>query len=228
MSDGIPTIYRQPLLLIFWILYRRTGELIIAFICFPFFKDYRSSLLQIVYRHYHLRCCYFVTEKEGKTPTVPALFLYTHTINHDGITFVDNKAADTYARFKEILASRLAVDGSNPTDTEENQIWYELVEGEKKQRVYGVGSSAPSYYSDVARFPDQPTPSQANQDFDNLRRAHEKLQDQFRVLQYQFDVVVDHLRTDCPIPLVFSTPAASSPSRPSDDTVDTTDLDDEF
>ncbi|XP_050225606.1 uncharacterized protein LOC126675074 [Mercurialis annua] len=86
-----------------------------------------------------------LTEKEGREPTAPELFLYTHTKDHDGITFIDQKSAHAYARFQAMVSSIRAaasqsVDGessSSPTlPIDENMIWLEA-EG-SKQRVIAL------------------------------------------------------------------------------------------
>ncbi|XP_050219988.1 uncharacterized protein LOC126670329 [Mercurialis annua] len=136
-----------------------------------------------------------LTEKEGREPTAPELFLYTHTKDHDGVTFIDQRSAHAYARFQAMVSSirataSLSVDGESSSPTlpiDENMIWLEA-EG-SKQRVYGIGSSTSSFYS--SRSSSSSATTSPNADYIHVLQ---KPLESHRLLQHQFQFAMDYLR----------------------------------
>ncbi|KDP36469.1 hypothetical protein JCGZ_08599 [Jatropha curcas] len=73
-------------------------------------------------------------KKYGREPTPMKVFTYTHTNDHDGSTFVDRHALGVNA-------------GSNAESRiDELALYLEVVGGEKKRKVYGIGSQASQFY----------------------------------------------------------------------------------
>ncbi|XP_039128910.1 probable serine/threonine-protein kinase DDB_G0286481 [Dioscorea cayenensis subsp. rotundata] len=88
--------------------------------------------------------------KLGRKATPHELFLHTHTKKHDGETFVDLKSKtinDKMLTLKQhAISTESASTNSGPTPVDELALYIEAVGGEKKRRVYGLGSQASSYY----------------------------------------------------------------------------------
>ncbi|KAM3233228.1 hypothetical protein P3L10_018587 [Capsicum annuum] len=64
---------------------------------------------------------------------------YTH--GHDGKSFVDERYRIVHERF-EILREKILLE----SDIDQFEAYYQVVEGEKKRRVFGLGSEAKGYY----------------------------------------------------------------------------------
>ncbi|XP_039127019.1 uncharacterized protein LOC120263208 [Dioscorea cayenensis subsp. rotundata] len=76
------------------------------------------------------------------------LFLFTHTKKHDGQTFIDEKSKSLNDKVLSLREAPQTISGSrndNSQPIDEIALYYEAVGGEKKRRVYGLGSQA-SYY----------------------------------------------------------------------------------
>ncbi|KAH0657643.1 hypothetical protein KY289_026391 [Solanum tuberosum] len=80
--------------------------------------------------------------EKGRDPTPSELHLHVHTHGHDGKSFVGERARVVHEKYLEIL--------QNQTQTQSNvdqlQAYYQAAGGEKKRRIYGLGSQAKSFY----------------------------------------------------------------------------------
>ncbi|KAM3376098.1 hypothetical protein P3S68_014812 [Capsicum galapagoense] len=74
----------------------------------------------------------------GQDPTPSELHLHVHTHGHDGKSFIDERSQIVHERFEEILRDKTL------SESVINQIeaYYQAVGGEKKRRVFGLGSEA--------------------------------------------------------------------------------------
>ncbi|XP_043804623.1 uncharacterized protein LOC110627282 [Manihot esculenta] len=93
-----------------------------------------------------MRFC-FTRERLGREPHPHELFEATHK-RKGTEEFVDARSKaiyDKYVQLKE--AATHQQEGSNePTPINEAQLYYEAVGGQKKNRVYGLGSQASAYF----------------------------------------------------------------------------------
>ncbi|KAH0679477.1 hypothetical protein KY284_020562 [Solanum tuberosum] len=80
--------------------------------------------------------------EKGRDPTPSELHLHVHTHGHDGKSFVGERARNMHEKYLEIL--------HNQTQTQSNvdqlQAYYQVVGGEKKIRIYGLGAQDKSFY----------------------------------------------------------------------------------
>ncbi|KDP36556.1 hypothetical protein JCGZ_08323 [Jatropha curcas] len=75
-----------------------------------------------------------LAEKYGREPTPMEVFTYTHTKDHDCHTFVDRRALGVNAESEvESIIDELA-------------LYLEAIAGEKKSKVYSIGSQASQFY----------------------------------------------------------------------------------
>ncbi|KAK9125557.1 hypothetical protein Scep_014403 [Stephania cephalantha] len=83
--------------------------------------------------------CNFSTTDSSKTPpTVNELYLHLHTVNHDGMTFIDIRSERFYDRLQRRRLELTQATSDQPVDDE---TVYLNVAGEcPKGRVYGLGS----------------------------------------------------------------------------------------
>ncbi|KAH0707211.1 hypothetical protein KY290_011768 [Solanum tuberosum] len=79
--------------------------------------------------------------EKGRDPTPSELHLHVHTHGHDGKSFVDEQAQIFHERYEEILCEKIEFE----SDIDQRDAYYQAAGGEKKRRIYGLGSQAKSY-----------------------------------------------------------------------------------
>ncbi|KAK9105045.1 hypothetical protein Scep_021889 [Stephania cephalantha] len=80
----------------------------------------------------------YQTDSSETPPTVNELYLHLHTVNHDGMTFIDTRSKRFYDRFQR---RRLELTQATPDQPVDDEAVYLNVAGEcPKGRVYGLGS----------------------------------------------------------------------------------------
>ncbi|KAK9104890.1 hypothetical protein Scep_021734 [Stephania cephalantha] len=78
------------------------------------------------------------TNTSETPPTVNELYLHLHTVNHDGVTFIDTRSERFYAKLQR---RRLELTQATPDHPVDDEALYLNVAGEcPKGRVYGLGS----------------------------------------------------------------------------------------
>ncbi|KAH0748560.1 hypothetical protein KY290_027792 [Solanum tuberosum] len=80
--------------------------------------------------------------KKGRDPTPAELHLHVHTHGHDGKSFVDERSRIVHETYEEILQEKTA----SQSDIDQSEAYYQAAGGEKKRRIYGLGSEAKNYY----------------------------------------------------------------------------------
>lgn len=79
----------------------------------------------------------------GEPPSLYDLFMYTHTKNHDGKTFLNDKAKHVH----EFFASRRADLELIGEEFDENELFYSAIGGhDRKKRIYGLGSYGQTFF----------------------------------------------------------------------------------
>ncbi|KAM3398453.1 hypothetical protein P3S68_001968 [Capsicum galapagoense] len=79
----------------------------------------------------------------GRDPTPSELHLHVHTHVHDGKSFIDESSRIIHERFEEIVREKTLSESI----IDQIEVYYQVVIGEKKQRVFGLGSEAKCYCS---------------------------------------------------------------------------------
>ncbi|KAK9157675.1 hypothetical protein Scep_004249 [Stephania cephalantha] len=83
-----------------------------------------------------VRC--YQTNTSETPPTVNELYLHLHTVNHDGVTFIDTRSERLYDKLQ---MRRLELTQATPEQPVDDEAVYLNVAGEcPKGRVYGLGS----------------------------------------------------------------------------------------
>ncbi|KAK9125816.1 hypothetical protein Scep_014662 [Stephania cephalantha] len=78
------------------------------------------------------------TNSSETPPTVNELYLHLHTVNHDGVTFIDTRSERFYDKLQR---RRLELTQATPDQPVDDEAVYLNVAGEcPKGRVYGLGS----------------------------------------------------------------------------------------
>nr|XP_033512982.1 uncharacterized protein LOC104099262 [Nicotiana tomentosiformis] len=80
--------------------------------------------------------------KKGRDPTPTALHLHVHTHGNDGKIFVVEKSRIVHENYQEILKQQIQTQ----SDIDQCKAYNQPARGEKKRRVYGLGSQAKCYY----------------------------------------------------------------------------------
>ncbi|XP_070039554.1 uncharacterized protein [Nicotiana tomentosiformis] len=80
--------------------------------------------------------------EKGRDPTPSEIHLYVHIHGHDEKSFLDEKARIVHERYLAILREQTQTQ----SDIDQCKAYYEVAGGEKKRRVYGLGSQAKCYY----------------------------------------------------------------------------------
>ncbi|XP_019263844.1 PREDICTED: uncharacterized protein LOC109241550 [Nicotiana attenuata] len=80
--------------------------------------------------------------KKGRDPTPNELHLHVHTHGNDGKSFVAEKSRIVHEKYQEILQQQMQTQ----SDIDQCKTYYQAAGGEKKRRVYGLGSQAKCYY----------------------------------------------------------------------------------
>ncbi|KDP35546.1 hypothetical protein JCGZ_08984 [Jatropha curcas] len=116
--------------------------------------------------------------RSGREPTPIEVFTYTHTKDHDLNTFVVRHAVsvnENYTTAREHLISSQADESEAESRIDEVALYLEAVGGEKKGKVYGIGSQASQFYSGSASHASAtsagPQPEHSAEEFTALR-AH--------------------------------------------------------
>ncbi|KAI3790956.1 hypothetical protein L2E82_04417 [Cichorium intybus] len=85
----------------------------------------------------HLKIASKLKRSLGYEPAHSEFFLYTHTTNHDGENFINDKDREIHAAYLEKRKELQAIGD----DVDDNAIFYDVVGGhDKKRRLYGFGS----------------------------------------------------------------------------------------
>ncbi|KDP45091.1 hypothetical protein JCGZ_18533 [Jatropha curcas] len=87
-------------------------------------------------------------EKYDREPTPIEVFTSTHTKDHDLNTFVDRRAVgvnENYTTALECLVSSQA-ESEAESRIDDVTLYLEAVGGEKKRKIYGIGSQASQFY----------------------------------------------------------------------------------
>ncbi|KAI3499625.1 hypothetical protein L1887_35429 [Cichorium endivia] len=85
----------------------------------------------------HLKIASDLKKLYGRDPKRSELFLYTHTKNHDGTSFLHKKDEKIHNEFKERCEELEALG----EEFDEDQVFYEAVGGhDRKRRLYGFGT----------------------------------------------------------------------------------------
>ncbi|KAH0665409.1 hypothetical protein KY285_026615 [Solanum tuberosum] len=80
--------------------------------------------------------------EKGRDPTPIELHLHVHTHGHDGKSFVGERCRIIHEKYEEILQNNTV----SQTDIDQREAYYQAAGGEKKRRIYGLGSEAKNYY----------------------------------------------------------------------------------
>nr|XP_018625893.2 uncharacterized protein LOC104095012 [Nicotiana tomentosiformis] len=80
--------------------------------------------------------------KNGRDPTPSELHLHIHTHGNDEKSFVVEKSRIVHEKYQEILQQQIQTQ----SDIDQCIACYQATRGEKKRRVYGLGSQAKCYY----------------------------------------------------------------------------------
>ncbi|KAH0738071.1 hypothetical protein KY290_036776 [Solanum tuberosum] len=80
--------------------------------------------------------------EKGRDPTPIELHLHVHTHGHDGKSFVGERSRIVHEKYEEILQNNTV----SQTDIDQREAYYQAAGGEKKRRIYGLGSEAKNYY----------------------------------------------------------------------------------
>ncbi|XP_043808011.1 uncharacterized protein LOC122722139 [Manihot esculenta] len=143
----------------------------------------RGSISQ--YRHQEQ-----MRERLGRDPLPHELFEATHKKKGTS-EFVDARLKAIHDRFLTLKeqASQTDNDSSQASRIDEAQLYFEAVGGEKKRRVYGLGSQASVFFSNKTSASTSFTSAQQNQDLQNemadLRRKLQEREDNEQTLLEQ-------------------------------------------
>ncbi|XP_049394874.1 uncharacterized protein LOC125859217 [Solanum stenotomum] len=80
--------------------------------------------------------------KKGRDPTPVELHLHVHTHDHDEKSFVDERSRIVHETYEEILQEKMA----SQSDIDQSEAYNQAMGGEKKRRIYGLGSEVKNYY----------------------------------------------------------------------------------
>ncbi|KDP27474.1 hypothetical protein JCGZ_20130 [Jatropha curcas] len=127
----------------------------------------------------------------GREPTPMEVFTYTHTKDHDRNTFVDRRALSvnnyTTARERIVTSQTDESEAESRIDKLSVALYLEAVGGEKKRKVYGIGSQASQFYCGSASHASapsaQPQPEHTPEEFTELRAHFDDQQRQITELR---------------------------------------------
>ncbi|XP_049381376.1 uncharacterized protein LOC125845935 [Solanum stenotomum] len=80
--------------------------------------------------------------EKGRDPTPSELHLHVHTHGHNGKSFVGERSRIVHEKYEEILREKT----TSQFDIDQCEAYYQAAGGEKKKRIYGLGSEAKTYY----------------------------------------------------------------------------------
>ncbi|XP_019158533.1 PREDICTED: uncharacterized protein LOC109155304 [Ipomoea nil] len=129
----------------------------------------------------------------GHCPSYYELFRHTHTKQHDGQTFIAEKAKQIH----EQVESQREMLAENGEQVDDNQLYYDAVGGhDKKRRVYGLGSYGCSVVhgptndntsgnmTPTSRPPDNTTSTSAN-----VQHEIQSLKETILLMQQRLDAI---------------------------------------
>ncbi|KAM3322039.1 hypothetical protein P3S67_003190 [Capsicum chacoense] len=94
----------------------------------------------------------------GRDPTPSELHLHVHTHGHDRKSFIDERSRIVHERFEEILREKTLLGSV----IDQFEAYYQTAGGEKKRRVFGLGSEAKGYYDQTLCISCEKTSSSAS------------------------------------------------------------------
>ncbi|KDP28951.1 hypothetical protein JCGZ_19514 [Jatropha curcas] len=100
-----------------------------------------------------------LARKLGHEPIPMEVFTYTHTKDHDRNTFVDRRALsvnENYTTARERIVTSQTDESEAESRIDEVALYLEAVGGEKKRKVYGIGSQASQFYCGSAAHTSTP------------------------------------------------------------------------
>ncbi|KAK9118597.1 hypothetical protein Scep_016690 [Stephania cephalantha] len=80
----------------------------------------------------------FVTNTSETPPTMNEVYLHLHTVNHDGVTFIDTRLEQFYAKLQRRRQELTQATPDQPVDDE--AVYFNVVGECPKGRVYGLRS----------------------------------------------------------------------------------------
>ncbi|KAK9158232.1 hypothetical protein Scep_004806 [Stephania cephalantha] len=129
-----------------------------------------------------------VTNTFETPPTVNEVYLHLHTVNHDGVTFIDTRSERFYDKLQR---RRLELTQATPDQPEDDEAVYFNVAGEcPKGRVYGLGSLGRKKrrYADPSASTSQMPEMVPRSEFDSVA---EQLRHVVAFMQRQFGMTMD-------------------------------------
>ncbi|KAL7607984.1 hypothetical protein Lser_V15G12231 [Lactuca serriola] len=127
----------------------------------------------------------------GHDPAHHELFLYTHTKNHDGVTFLVDKAKKIHDDFME-QCDRLEAIGE---EIDEDKLFYDVVGGhDRKKRLYGFGSygkriRSSKGSSEMHREQYEDNNAETKVEIENLKKLVETQREQYEDIQQKYEDV---------------------------------------
>ncbi|XP_057999063.1 uncharacterized protein LOC110648240 [Hevea brasiliensis] len=162
----------------------------------------------------------------GRKPTPTELFVHTHTRKHDKETFVDQKSKEIH---DAIVARREELTQITPDNIDENQLYLDVVGGgEKRRKMYGLGSESSTFYPSIGASSSQAFSSSSSQNaalqqqikqlekqLENERQAMTDRMDQLKLqMELQMETNIERMRSSMMeevMRLVRGLPTPSSP-----------------
>ncbi|CAH1436979.1 unnamed protein product [Lactuca virosa] len=127
----------------------------------------------------------------GHDPAHHELLLYTHTKNHDGVTFLVDKAKKIHDDFME-RCDRLEAIGE---EIDEEKLFYDVVGGhDRKKRLYGFGSygkriRSSKGSSEMHREQYEDNNAETKVEIENMKKLVETQREQYEDIQQKYEDV---------------------------------------
>ncbi|XP_009784974.1 uncharacterized protein [Nicotiana sylvestris] len=80
--------------------------------------------------------------EKGRDPTPSELHLHVHTHGHDEKSFVSERSRLVHEKYQQILQQQTQTQ----SEIDQSLAFYQAAGGEKKRRIYGLGSQAKYFY----------------------------------------------------------------------------------
>ncbi|XP_075097676.1 uncharacterized protein LOC107775963 [Nicotiana tabacum] len=80
--------------------------------------------------------------EKGRDPTPSELHLHVHTHGHDEKSFVSERSRLVHEKYQQILQQQTQTQ----SDIDQSLAFYQAAGGEKKRRIYGLGSQEKYFY----------------------------------------------------------------------------------
>nr|KAJ0221075.1 hypothetical protein LSAT_V11C200076580 [Lactuca sativa] len=125
----------------------------------------------------------------GHDPAHHELFLYTHTKNHNGVTFLVDKAKKIHDDFME-KCDRLEAIGE---EIDEDKLFYDVVGGhDRKKRLYGFGSygkriRSSKGSSEMHREQYEDNNAETKVEIENLKKLVETQREKYEDIQQKYE-----------------------------------------